>query len=120
MPTSSTSPWLMMIMPWRYNTPWRRFCGTGALVCFVLNMTIWIVGGGPLTYLAFPLIVVLFGLFTVDVVIGFIDQRRFRREMKTMNLWSQVLDGKVRIEDLTPEQQEEIAVQRAMIYTKRS
>lgn len=111
------TPWVILT-PWRYRTPWTRFIGTACLAAVVINLAFWIFGGW-LLYLVIPTDSVIGVLLLIDMGRQFRDHRKFRRTLKALRLWSQIIDGKLRMEDLTPEQQEEIAVQRAMVYTEQ-
>lgn len=108
----------LIFTPWRYHRPWARFMGWSALFFVVINVTMLIVGVQS-ALIWYPAAGLLLLLVVIDQIKNYLDHRKFKRTMKTLKLMHQVIGGNRRLEDLTPAEQEEIAVQRAIVYTKR-
>lgn len=104
--------------PWKYHRRWARFVGFFCMITVLANVTAYIFDVESVLYWALSFAALMVVLI-LDMVRMQLDNRRFRRTQKILNLWGQVIEGKVRLEDLTPEQQEEIAVQRSKVYTER-
>lgn len=117
MPESRRRPFLIFT-PWRYSSAWARFMGWAALFFIVINVTMLIVGVQS-ALVWYPATGLLLLLVAIDQIKNFRDHRHFRRHMKAINLWHQIISGKRRLEELSPAEQEEIAMQRAAVYTQR-
>jgi hypothetical protein len=109
---------LLIFTPWRYSRAWARFMGWTALFFLVINLTMLFTGvkSGLIWY---PATGLLLAVIVIDQIKNYLDHRKFKRTMKTLKLMHQVIGGNRRLEDLTPAEQEEIAIQRAATYTKR-
>lgn len=106
-----------ILTPWKYATPFSRIIGFSCLALIAMNIVAVYTGLGDwYWYLACAGILMLLG---ADMLWMRRDTRRYKQDRKALRLWSQVIDGKIAVEDLTPEQQEEIAMQRAKVYVKR-
>jgi hypothetical protein len=117
MPRPNALPWLIFA-PWRYSSWWRRALGFFCLVAIVFNVAALFIPA--LLRFVLPVIILLGIAAVADYAHGYREYRKFKKTMKALRLWSKVIEGKIRDEDLTPEQREEIAVQRASAYIGRT
>lgn len=110
------SPWTIL-MPWKYDTRWARFVGFYCLITAILSITMQLFDVPSILYVPFlaGLLVVALG----DMVRMFRDTRKFRKSMRTLRIWGRVIEGEVKIDDLPPDVQEDIAVQRAAVYVEK-
>lgn len=110
-------PWLILT-PWRYSTRWRQALGFFCLAAIVFNVAALFIPA--LLRFVLPVIILIGIAAVTDFAHGYHQHRKFKKTMKAVRLWSKVIEGKVKEEDLTPEQREEIAVQRASAYIGRT
>jgi hypothetical protein len=107
-----------ILAPWKYTKPWARIVGSYCLFCMALSVTglFW----SNFRFWAFavlPAYGVLFILFGIDMFQMSRDKKRWAYEDFVIFLWAGVIDGQIKMEDLPPRVQEDIARQRAKVYT---
>lgn len=110
--SDTPKPW-WLLTPWKYHTRWHRFVGWFCLSTIAVQLVSCLMSDIIVVICALTMTGVLFVLGLVTIIRGVQDERRHKREMKAIHLWSRVVDGEIGADDLTPEQQEDIAVQRA-------
>jgi hypothetical protein len=110
-------PIWLIFTPWRYNRPWSRFVGFMCLVVIAYGVVALIVGG-PLNRAAWWPPCFILVLVSVDLIKDQLDARKFNKTMKTLDTWSATIAGTVQLQDLAPEQQEDIAIQRSLARTE--
>lgn len=112
-PLPRRSNW-MFLTPWKHPTPWARFVGCFCNSFTVLVIVAWVMGGWLVNVVA-VLTLALPVIFVIDMVKYWRSSRKYKKTLRTLRAWAKVIDGKVKIEDLPPGQQEDIAVQRAIV-----
>lgn len=108
-----------LLTPWKHPTPWSRFIGTFCLAVVTIESVTLILGIQLPDAIWFGTMTCLIVIASADLIRMHIEGRRFKRDRTTLHLWSQVIQGDVKLDDLPPEQQEAIAVMRAQTYVER-
>lgn len=111
-------PWFIL-MPWKYPSWYSRISGSACLVMIGTSVVAIFVPGRWFFYpaLAFAVITI------TGIIVSTIQERRSRKKymkaMLTLSLWGKILDGSVKLDDLPPEMQEQVAIERAKVYAQR-
>jgi hypothetical protein len=98
--------------PWRRQSRWSQFVGYYCLAYWLICALFFLFPG---------LFTIILGaaslgqavVCVVELIQWRVGERDYKASMRAIKAWNQVLHGKMKLEDLPPDLQEEIAIQRA-------